>query len=91
MFCVTVEWDPAKARSNRKKHGVGFSEAAVALEDELALTIEDTSSRGEQRFVTLCCDPHERVIVVVFTLRGDTVRIISARKATGRERKAYEE
>ena len=88
---MTVEWDPAKARSNRKKHGVDFAEAAVALEDELALTIEDTSSRGEQRFVTLCRDSHERVIVVVFTLRGDTVRIISARKATGHERKAYEE
>jgi uncharacterized DUF497 family protein len=88
---VIVEWDPAKARSNRKKHGVDFADAAVALEDEFALTIEDTSSRDEQRFVTLCRDPHERVIVVVFTLRGDTVRIISARKATGSERKAYEE
>jgi hypothetical protein len=88
---VTVEWDPAKARSNRRKHGVDFSDAAVALEDEMALTIEDRSSHGEQRFVTLCRDPHERVIVVVFTLRGDTVRIISARKATSRERKAYEE
>jgi uncharacterized DUF497 family protein len=88
---VTVEWDPAKARSNRKKHRVDFADAAVALEDEYALTIEDTSSRGERRFVTLCRDPHERVIVVVFTLRGDTVRIISARKATGRERRVYEE
>jgi uncharacterized DUF497 family protein len=88
---VTVEWDPAKARLNRKKHGVDFADAAVALEDEFALTIEDTSSRGEQRFVTLCRDPQEHVIVVVFTLRGDTVRIISAREATGRERKAYEE
>jgi uncharacterized DUF497 family protein len=80
-----------KARSNRRKHGVDFADAAVALEDELAFTIEDTLSRGEQRFVTLCCDPHGRVIVVVFTLRGDTVRIISARKATGHERKVYEE
>jgi uncharacterized protein len=88
---VTVEWDPAKALSNREKHGVDFADAAVALEDELALTIEDTRSEGEQRFVTVCLDPHGRVIVVVFTLRGDTVRIISARKATGRERKAYEE
>ena len=88
---MTVEWDPAKARSNRKKHGVNFADAAVALEDEMALTIEDRSSRGEKRFVTLCCDPHERVIVVVFTLRGETVRIISARKATGREQKVYEE
>jgi uncharacterized DUF497 family protein len=88
---VTVDWDPAKARSNRKKHGVDFADAAVALEDEFALTIEDMSSRGEQRFVTLCRDPLERIIVVIFTMRGDTVRIISARKATGRERKAYEE
>jgi len=44
---VTVEWDPAKARSNRKEHGVDFADAAVALEDELAVTIEDTSSRRE--------------------------------------------
>jgi len=88
---MNVEWDPAKARSNRKKHGVDFADAAVALEDEFGLTIEDTSSSGEQRFVTLCRDPLERIIVVVFTLRGDTVRIISARKSTGRERKAYEE
>jgi uncharacterized DUF497 family protein len=51
--------------------------------------MDDTSSRGEQRFVTLCRDPHERVIVVVFTFRGDVVRIISARRATGRERKVY--
>jgi len=91
LILVTVEWDPAKARSNRKKHGVDFADAAVALEDDFAFTIEDTSSRGEQRFVTLCRDPHEQVIVVVFTLRGDEVRIISARKATGRERKAYQE
>jgi uncharacterized DUF497 family protein len=91
LFLVTVEWDAVKARSNRRKYGVDFTDAAVALEDELAFTIEDTLSRGEQRFVTLCCDPHGRVIVVVFTLRGDTVRIISARKATGRERKVYEE
>ena len=88
---VTIEWDPEKARSNWKQHGVDFADAAVALEDEFALTIEDTSSRGEQRFVTLCRGPYEQVIVVIFTLRGDTVRIISARKATGRERKAYEE
>ena len=88
---MSVEWDPAKARSNRKKHGVDFADAAVALEDEFAFTIEDTSSRGEQRFVTLCRDPPDHVIGVVFTLRGDEVRIISARQATGRERKAYQE
>jgi uncharacterized DUF497 family protein len=87
---VTVEWDPAKARANRTKHGIDFADASIALEDEFALTIEDKSVRSEKRFITLCRDPNNRLIVVVFTYRGETVRIISARKATSRECQAYE-
>jgi uncharacterized DUF497 family protein len=87
---VTIEWDPAKARANLAKHGIDFADASIALEDEFALTIEDRSAGGEQRFITLCRDPNSRLIVVVYTYRGDTVRIISARKATSRERQAYE-
>jgi uncharacterized protein len=90
LIAVTVEWDPAKARANLTKHGVDFADASIALEDEFAVTIEDRSARGEQRFVTLCRDPINRVIVVAYTDRGETVRIISARKATSRERQAYE-
>jgi len=85
------EWDPAKAEANARKHGIDFADAAIALEDEGALTLEDTSSRFEERFVSLCADPLGRVLVVVFAWRGDDIRLISARKATGRERRQYEE
>jgi uncharacterized DUF497 family protein len=87
---MTVEWDPAKARSNSNKHGVNFADAAVALEDEFALTVEDRVARGEERFVTVCRDPGGRVIVIAYTFRGEALRIISARTATKRERMAYE-
>jgi uncharacterized protein len=87
---MTAEWDPAKARSNLKKHGVDFADAAVALEDEFALTVEDRAARDEQRLVTVCRDPGGRVIVVAYTFRGEALRIISARTATNREQMAYE-
>ena len=88
---VDLEWDPAKARSNQHKHGVDFADAAVALEDEHALTMLDPASDEEDRFVSLCRDPVGRVLVVVFTWRGNAIRIISARKAAGRETRQYEE
>ena len=87
---VDIEWDPKKASGNLEKHGVDFADAAVALEDQMALTIEDPESDDEQRFVSLCLDPFARVLVVVYTWRGDAVRIISARKATPSERLRYE-
>jgi uncharacterized DUF497 family protein len=85
------EWDPAKARRNLDKHGVDFADAAIALEDELALTIEDPKVDAEKRFITLGSDPTGRLLAVVYTFRGERVRIISARKATSRERHTYEE
>jgi uncharacterized DUF497 family protein len=84
------EWDPEKARSNRLKHGISFAEATAVLEDAHALTIEDEHP-GEQRFITLGMDTLGRVLVVVFTSRPTTIRIISARKATPGERGKYEE
>ncbi len=87
---VDVDWDPAKATSNRRKHGVDFADAALALEDELALTVLDPDSSDEDRFVTLGMDPTGKVLVVVFTIRGDRVRLISAREATKREQREYE-
>ena len=87
---VSIEWDPSKAAINLEKHGIDFADAAVALEDELALTIEDPGHDDERRFVSLCMDPQACVLVVVYTWRGDTVRIISARRATSRERRQYE-
>ena len=83
-------WDPEKARVNRRKHGVAFPDAEVALFDPHALTREDESAEGEHRFVSVGTDALGRVLVLVFTWRDDTVRLISARKATRRERSTYE-
>ena len=84
------QWDSAKAEANIRKHGIDFADAAIALEDERALTVEDTSSRLEERFVSLCSDPSGQLLVVVFTWRGEDIRLISARRATAREKRQYE-
>lgn len=88
--CMRVLWDPAKAISNLKKHGVRFSDAEMVLSDTQALTREDESAFGEQRHVSLGLDSLGRVLVVVFTYREDHIRLISARQATRRERGSYE-
>jgi len=89
--CVRCEWDPAKAQSNWKKHGIRFSDAATVLSDERALTIRDPFATAEERWITVGLDALGRILVVVYTWRAETVRLISARKATPREREAYEE
>ena len=86
----TIEWDPQKELSNQKKHGVSFSEAVTALEDEQALTVED-ELQDERRFISVGLGETGRVLVVVYTYRRASIRIISARKATTAERRAYEE
>ncbi len=86
---MDAEWDGQKAESNLKKHGVDFVDAASALHDELAETVPDDSAR-EERFVTIGMDAFGRLLVVVYTWRGETPRIISAREATARERREYE-
>jgi uncharacterized DUF497 family protein len=85
---VSYEWDPKKAASNLRKHGVDFADAISVLEDELALTL-DVDHPHEPRFVTIGTDAFARVLVVVYTIRGEKVRIISAREATSRERRQY--
>ena len=87
---VVVEWDPGKARLNLQKHGVSFADAVGALEDEGAITIRDPISDEEERWITMGLDALGRVLVVIYTWRKDNVRIISARKATPRERRRYE-
>lgn len=87
---MDVEWDPAKARSNLRKHGVAFADAVAALEDERALTIREATVE-EERWVTLASDAFGRVLAVVYTWRGDRLRLISARRATPLERAQYEE
>jgi uncharacterized DUF497 family protein len=88
---MRVVWDPRKASSNLRKHGICFSDAEMVLFDPHALTREDTEARGEQRFVSVGTDSTGRILVVVYAHRGDNLRLISARAATGRERKTYEE
>jgi uncharacterized DUF497 family protein len=84
------QWDAAKARANLRKHGIEFADAVGAIEDLLAITLDDPYS-SEQRFVNLGQDYLGRIIVVNWTLRGEDVRLISARPATRAERKQYEE
>jgi hypothetical protein len=86
---MDVEWDPQKALSNLEKHGIAFSDAVTAFEDEYALTIEDDHPQ-ERRFVTLGMDALSRLLVIVYTYRGEVIRIISARRAAVRERNEYE-
>ena len=85
---IEYELDPKKAASNLRKHGVAFANAAIALEDEMALTIADDSA-DEKRYVTIGADDTGRILVVVHTYRDAGIRIISARTATPRERKQY--
>jgi len=89
---MKFEWDPQKADSNLKKHGVSFQEAASVLGDALSITYHDPDhSVREHRFITVGMSRSGRVLMVAHTDRGGNVRIISARKATRQERKYYEE
>ena len=72
-----------------RKHKIEFAQAATVLTDDLALTVSDDSG-GEERYVTMGVDAVGRLVVVVYVWRGDTIRLISARRATRRERKQYE-
>ena len=87
---MRFEWDAAKAGQNLLKHGVSFAEAATAFGDPLSLTVFDSDRSGqEDRFILLGATNAWRLVVVVHTERREIVRIISARLATRRERKAY--
>jgi uncharacterized DUF497 family protein len=90
---IVFEWDSRKARSNYAKHGVSFEEASTVFGDLLSLTIPDPShSRpGEERFVTMGTSYLGRLLVVAHRDQQENIRIISARQATRRERKDYEE
>lgn len=87
---MDYEWDQAKAAANLKKHGVAFADAALALEDPLAVTISDPDAMGESRFICVGADPRGRVLVTVFAPGGNSTRIISSRKASRAERINYE-
>ena len=88
---LAFEWDSRKARSNLAKHGVGFQEASSIFGDPLSLTIPDPEhSLSEERYITVGRAFSGKLLVVVHTERGDNIRIISARRASRRERKFYE-
>lgn len=82
--------DSTKAATNLKKHGVSFADAEGALQDPLAITVEDPDAEGERRFVTMGLGSAGELLVVVWTDRGDECRVISARRPTRRERNQYE-
>lgn len=85
------EWDANKAAANLRKHGVDFADAATVFGDECAIRVRDQiSSLDEDRFVILGSSVPGDLLVVVYTWRGERIRIISARQATPRERKSYE-
>jgi uncharacterized DUF497 family protein len=86
---MNIEFDPFKARSNMRKHGVSFDHAEEVLDDPMALTIEDPDAVDEQRFITLGIDSLGRVLVVIHTPRGNRTRLISARKASRGEKDQY--
>ncbi len=89
---VEFEWDEQKAASNQKKHGVTFEEAATVFADPLAAIFDDeVHSEEEQREIIIGHSASDRLLLVCFTERAGAVRIISARRATKRERKDYEE
>jgi len=91
-MALLFEWDPEKARTNVQKHDVTFDEASTAFQDGLSVTIPDPlHSEDEQRFILLGYSHRNRLLVVVHTDRGERIRIISARRATRKERLRHEE
>ena len=88
---MDYQWDPKKADINKQKHGIDFADTVGVFEDEWSLTIKQGIMRGEQRFATVGVDFLGRIIVVVYTYRGNDIRLISARPATKAERNVYEQ
>lgn len=87
---MVYQWNRDKAAANLRKHGIDFADAVSVFSDDLAITIPDERF-DEERFVTIGVDAFGQVLVVVYTMRDDEIRIISARKATRQERQQYED
>jgi len=89
---IKFDWDSRKARRNLRKHGIDFNEASTVFADTLSITIPDPDhSEDEERWVTMGLSNRQRLLVVVHTEEGETIRIISARPADRLERRKYEE
>lgn len=78
---MQYQWDNDKAVSNLSKHGIDLADAVSVFSDELAITLTDERF-DEERFITIGVDAFGQVLVVVYTWRGDQIRLISARRAT---------
>lgn len=93
MGSVQFEWDPDKEIRNLEKHGVSFYEARTVFDDALFVAFADPDhSIGEERFLIVGQSEHRRLLVVAYTERPERhIRLISAREATRRERRYYEE
>ena len=85
-----ITWDAVKAKSNRLKHRVFFSEVEPVFYDPNAISFEDKESEDEARFIVIGLDSLARLVVVAYTYRDSVIRIISARKASKTEQKTYE-
>ena len=91
MASLLFEWDPRKDAANQLKHGVSFQTAAVAFQDPLAALHDDPEhSDDERREILVGHDALGRLLLVAFTERQGKIRIVTARRATKRERQAYE-
>jgi uncharacterized DUF497 family protein len=84
------EWDPKKAETNRRKHGVSFSDATGVFDDPEAIGMDEEVVDAEAREVILGVDNLDRILVVVYTYRSTKIRLISARTATKKEAREYE-
>jgi uncharacterized protein len=87
---MRVQYDPVKAAANVRKHGVSFADAEGVLADPLAMTIEDPDAQGERRYIAIGSGNLGALLVVVYSIRANEYRLISARRATRKERNAYE-
>ena len=91
MRAMRFEWDRSKAKSNVRKHKTSFEEAVTVFYDPLSATFNDPDhSVGEERFVTVGYSSRRRLLMVTYTERGDSLRIINARPATAKEKRHHE-
>jgi uncharacterized protein len=92
MQGLAFEWDPKKDLANQRKHNVGFADASTVSGDPLSITIPDPDHViNEERFVIIGMSRERKLLVVVHTMRGVRIRLISVRTATRHERLKYEE
>ena len=87
---MRFEFDPQKAADTLHKHGVSFADAEGVFGDVLAIHREDAGAQGEARYIGVGMSSAGEILVVCYTLRDEAIRLISARRATKREVKAYE-